>query len=135
MQNSKNFYSKTKPVRLISIHIKKVYSILLPVVLSLATLSAFFQVLNPSCVLSLSTVMRHVFLQRPLLRLPSGTHVSAKHNMNGPILFIMIKHNSKYHWLTKSVVHTMAFTIFSKIITVPPVSPLLEIFEITASFN
>ena len=35
-----------------------------------------FQVLNPSCALSFKTVLLHVSLGRPLLRLPSGAHVN-----------------------------------------------------------
>ena len=45
--------------------------------LSLAATSACLQVLNPRCSLSLFTVLCHVSLGRPFLRLPSGAHVSA----------------------------------------------------------
>ena len=45
--------------------------------LSLAATSACLQVLNPTCSLSLVTVLRHASLGRLLLRLPSGAHVSA----------------------------------------------------------
>ena len=45
--------------------------------LSLTATSTCLQVLNPRCSLSLFTVLRHVSLGRPFLRLPSGAHVSA----------------------------------------------------------
>ena len=57
--------------------------------LSLAATSACLQVLNPRCSLSLFTVLRHVFLGRPFLRLPSGAHVSA---ILGFCLMAFLKH-------------------------------------------